>query len=260
MGDLSNAMQGVVDDIKSSAESRGVKVSEIKSDTHNLIERFRLEHQDMANALREKLSSDDTTLREATQQFMGDVKSGLQDMANALREKLSSDESVRKEATQQFMNEMANALREKLSSDDTTLREATQQFMNELASDRREAQEIWRRGFVSVVEEAAPEPVVKEEVEEEVAPQPVVEEKAAEEAVPEEEETAPELATEEVEGEEAAPSPEEQVLKVIARYPEGIRLVDIGNELGVDWRSLIGVVKQLEDRIEKIDNLYYPKS
>ena len=201
MGDLSNAMQGVVDDIKSSAESRGVKVSEIKSDTHNLIERFRLEHQDMANALREKLSSDDTTLREATQQFM-----------------------------------------------------------NELASDRREAQEIWRRGFVSVVEEAAPEPVVKEEVEEEVAPQPVVEEKAAEEAVPEEEETAPELATEEVEGEEAAPSPEEQVLKVIARYPEGIRLVDIGNELGVDWRSLIGVVKQLEDRIEKIDNLYYPKS
>ena len=224
MGDLSNAMQGVVDDIKSSAESRGVKVSEIKSDTHNLIERFRLEHQDMANALREKLSSDDTTRREATQQFMGDAKSGLQDMANALREKLSSDESVRKEATQQFMNE--------------------------LASDRREAQEIWRRGFVSVVEEAAPEPVVKEEVAEEVAPQPVVEEKAAEETVPEEIEVAA----------EAAPSPEEQVLKVIARYPEGIKLVDIGNELGVDWRSLIGVVKQLEDRIEKIDNLYYPKS
>ena len=191
MGDLSNAMQGVVDDIKSSAESRGVKVSEIKSDTHNLIERFRLEHQDMANALREKLSS---------------------------------DESVRKEATQQFMNE--------------------------LASDRREAQEIWRRGFVSVVEEAAPEPVVKEEVAEEVAPQPVVEEKAAEETVPEEIEVAA----------EAAPSPEEQVLKVIARYPEGIKLVDIGNELGVDWRSLIGVVKQLEDRVEKIDNLYYPKS
>jgi len=51
----------------------------------------------------------------------------------------------------------------------------------------------------------------------------------------------------------------EQILRVLRAHPEGIRLVDIGNELGVDWRSLITSTKRLldEGRIEKIDHLYY---
>ena len=54
----------------------------------------------------------------------------------------------------------------------------------------------------------------------------------------------------------------EKVLEVVAKYPEGgIRLVDIGNELGVDWRTLIGSTKSLVDegQVEKIENVYYPK-
>jgi len=37
-------------------------------------------------------------------------------------------------------------------------------------------------------------------------------------------------------------------------------IVDIGNELGVDWRSLTGVVRSLMDEreIERIDSMYYP--
>jgi hypothetical protein len=52
----------------------------------------------------------------------------------------------------------------------------------------------------------------------------------------------------------------ERVMHVIAGHPEGIRLVEIGNELGVDWRGLIGAVKFLMDdgKVEKIDNIYYP--
>jgi len=36
--------------------------------------------------------------------------------------------------------------------------------------------------------------------------------------------------------------------------------VEIGNELGVDWRGLIAVVRALVDEgaVEKIDNEYYP--
>jgi len=46
---------------------------------------------------------------------------------------------------------------------------------------------------------------------------------------------------------------------VLRAHSEGIRLVDIGNELGVDWRSLITFTKRLldEGRIEKIDHHYY---
>jgi hypothetical protein len=60
----------------------------------------------------------------------------------------------------------------------------------------------------------------------------------------------------------ARPLPlEERVLEVIARHPAGIRLVDIGNDLGVDWRSLLGISRTIieEDKVERIDNLYYPK-
>ena len=52
----------------------------------------------------------------------------------------------------------------------------------------------------------------------------------------------------------------ERVLGIVRGHVDGIRLVDIGNELGVDWRSLVGVAKSLlvEGAIEKIDCLYYP--
>jgi hypothetical protein len=281
MGHISDAMQNLVDEIRSSAESRHVKISEMRSDTHNVLERFYLERQDMADALREKFSSDNAARREVTQQLMGnvrsfmddvrsdfqdmantleeklssdraalrkaservtsDVRSDLRDMATALQKKFSSDNAARREAVQQLMNNigasmdntrsdlesMASALKERLSSDETARRDAAQQFMGELASDRRGAQEIWRGSSAGVVEESAPEPVAEEETVEEVAP-----------------------------------SPEDQIVEVVGRHPEGIRLVDIGNELGVDWRGLIGAIKPLVDegRVEKIDNLYYPKS
>lgn len=52
----------------------------------------------------------------------------------------------------------------------------------------------------------------------------------------------------------------ERVLQIVRAHGDGIRLVDMGNELGVDWRGLIGVTKSLleEGKVEKIDCLYYP--
>ena len=181
-----------------------------------------------------------------------------QDMANALKEKLSSDEAARSEATQQFMG----SVREEVKADS----DATQQFIDELTSDRREAQNIWRGRSGGRVEEIAPEPVAEEEPVEEAASEPVAEEEVVEETAPEpvaqEEEVVEVTEPEPIVEEEAALSPEDQILAVVAEHPEGIRLVDIGNELGVDWRGLIGAVKTIvdADRVEKIDNLYYPKS
>lgn len=55
-------------------------------------------------------------------------------------------------------------------------------------------------------------------------------------------------------------SEREQILRVLSGHPDGIRLVDIGNELGVDWRSLITLTKVLADegKVQKIEHLYYP--
>ena len=52
-----------------------------------------------------------------------------------------------------------------------------------------------------------------------------------------------------------------RVLEVIERHPEGVRLVQIGEELGVDWRLLIAPINRLleQGRIRKEDRLYFPR-
>ena len=53
----------------------------------------------------------------------------------------------------------------------------------------------------------------------------------------------------------------ERLLAVIQRHPAGVSIVDIGNELGVDWRSLIATLQPLEEerKIERINTMYYPR-
>ena len=51
-----------------------------------------------------------------------------------------------------------------------------------------------------------------------------------------------------------------QVLRVIRKHPDGMKLVEVGNALGVNWRTLIGAMDSLlkEGKIGKVDNIYYP--
>jgi hypothetical protein len=50
------------------------------------------------------------------------------------------------------------------------------------------------------------------------------------------------------------------VLRVIRQRPEGIHPVEIGNQLGVDWRSTIGPAQALVDEgsVEQIGSELYP--
>lgn len=74
------------------------------------------------------------------------------------------------------------------------------------------------------------------------------------------------MTTEEEEGRSEEPTPTEEatqakrILAVIQQNPVGVSLVDIGNELGVDWRSLIVTLQTLEEerKIERINTMYYP--
>ena len=132
---------------------------------------------------------------------------------------------------------MAKTVRERLASEGQALQEtvqeiraAAQALVGEVVADRRQAHQHWT-----------------ERLKKKITPEAVVAEAAVEEVVAEV---------------EAQPLPlRERVLEAITRHPEGIRLVDIGNDLGVDWRSLLGIARTIveEDKVECIDNLYYPK-
>jgi hypothetical protein len=53
---------------------------------------------------------------------------------------------------------------------------------------------------------------------------------------------------------------EKEILQVIQGHPEGISIVEIGNELGVDFRRLLGSTDALlaSGRIDQVQELFYP--
>ena len=50
-----------------------------------------------------------------------------------------------------------------------------------------------------------------------------------------------------------------EILDVLKKHPEGMKLRDLGNFLGVNWRSLVGLVGSLlrEGKIEKLNGVYF---
>ena len=264
MGGLSNAMQNTVADIKFSTDNRRVSISEMRSETGNMIKRFQLDHLDMAKEQQEKLSSEEAARVKDTRTDIQNIRKALEEKFSSghalrmeaqeqLEEKFSSEHALRMEAQEQFVSNTRD-FRTKLSSETPARVKDTRQFLDAIASDCRKAHELWMSISVDTVEEeAVSQPAV--EVEVEVEEETVAEEK--EETAGKEEESLPPPIAEEVE-----PSLEARILETVTKHSEGIKLVDIGNELGVDWRGLIGGIKSLvdEDKVEKIDNLYYPKS
>ena len=244
-------------------------LGEKRSEVHYLLGCFSLERQDMASALIESF---------------GHFSIERRDMASALHESFSAQEKARREAvmemvegTRQFMEDIRINLGEKrsevhhllgqfslerrdmASAEERTRREAVMEMaegvrasLGETASDLRQAHQVWTE---RLNQKMAPEAMVEEASMAEAPGVGVAEERVAEERVAEERLPEKEAATGEVEGKE------EEILEIIARHAEGIRLVDIGNEMGVDWRALIGVTRSLVDsgRVEKIESLYYPK-
>lgn len=50
-----------------------------------------------------------------------------------------------------------------------------------------------------------------------------------------------------------------EVLAVLKKHPEGMKLRDLGNFLGVNWRSLVGLVSSLcrQGKIERLNDFYF---
>jgi predicted transcriptional regulator of viral defense system len=57
-------------------------------------------------------------------------------------------------------------------------------------------------------------------------------------------------------------SEDQKVLAIVREHAGGIRLVNVGNQMGVNWRSLVVVVGRLlkEGKIGRIDGVYVANS
>ena len=277
MGNLSDSMQAVVDEITASTNSRRHRLQEIDDETKGTLKGYRSERQEMAQTLRKEFiaerahrSAEEHARVDTTQQVMNEIYRSNSEQFASNRAQRSTDEQARLEGTRQLMDEIhrisdqrrvnvselrsnaynlverfklehqdiADALRKKLSSDNTTLKASVHEMVGEMASDIRQAHQTWTEGLKKNRGHEAP-----------VAGKALVESVAEEVKGEPEMEVAPPLST------------EEEILNILTKYPEGIRLIDIGNELGIDWRTLIGPSRSLMDegKVEKIDNPYYSK-
>ena len=248
MGNLSDSMSTLVDEITAATQDRRTHLQELAEETRESLAGWRSELQEVGRALgdhfavnRARRASEAQAQREATQQLMDEVHRGNEQCRVTVSELRSAAHNLVERFGLEHQD-MAEALRERLSSEGEALKGAVREMVGELAADRRQAHQIWTEGLKKKL---APEAVAAEAP---VAAETVVEEAAAEVEAQPEVEAAPPLPL------------EERVLEVIAGHPAGIRLVDIGNELGLDWRSLLGIARSIVDegKVERIDNQYYP--
>ncbi|MBI3327178.1 MAG: hypothetical protein HYZ81_10820 [Nitrospinae bacterium] len=223
---MARGLQGMLEAV---AKARAVRVSELRSDSQNLLQRLKLEHQDMGRALRGNLAA------------QGNARLGADRM-----------EAEERQATMHTLHATlrvdAQHLREGLHRANDGRTHAMRHALQEIGADVRQARDLWREGLKKKLPSVAEVTIRAGGAIAEVAAVPGSAEKTARGAPAEEEA-----------GGRAYPEGD-RVVTVIQAHPDGIRLVEIGNELGVDWRSLIAAVKFLMDegKVEKIDNVYYP--
>ena len=63
-----------------------------------------------------------------------------------------------------------------------------------------------------------------------------------------------------LEGDTALSVTKQDIVRVVEQHPEGVSLMQIGNELGTDWRGLVNWSRRLviDGKVERLDELFYP--
>ncbi len=127
---ISDATKSLTENIEASYATRATSISDVVNETHQLLENFKWEHQERADALRNELAAAE---RERTQAFA------------ALNEKIRDEVVAIERDTTQMLNdfmrghkERINTLRNELAA---TERERTQAFAAFQSSLRREVDE-----------------------------------------------------------------------------------------------------------------------
>lgn len=280
------------------AERRAGLRAELKEQAQTLrsnLEQFR---QDLNRRSRDRMEQNRRALKETANHLrtqlddftagLAAFTSGLQD-AEARRKEQATDEADRRlsekgdrtaevdrlrqdsrELLDRFSRrhrEMAAALGSSLSGFTDGLSDRVSDFLGELKQSRTEAARVWKELLDSM--EPRPEPVAKTapepapSIETQPAPEPEKRASLVEETVEPEEsqmeaEEEPEIEVpEEDDMEEGL---ESEVLDALEENPQGLRMVEIADLIGVDnWRSLIPVMRELidEGEIRKEDSTYF---
>jgi hypothetical protein len=247
MGKIKTDMEELVNKVRSSVAARHAGVRQVLDEAHRTLTQDRQERHARARGLVTQAQALGTRLaqqgrdrvnaaREA-KRGLGRVAAGRRSAVCENRSRMSGHLTGLRQERSRMSGEFRQSVQEEVADIRAavgTLKDDVQTMMSGIAADVQSATHLWR----NAPEARSGKPVRQAKV----APAPPAAAAAKEPAQP------------------SKPGKRERVLGIVRAHEDGIRLVDIGNELGVDWRTLVGVTKSLleEGAIEKLDCLYYP--
>jgi predicted HicB family RNase H-like nuclease len=279
MNSFNEMMQDIHDDMdRIRKEVAGIfdDVAKFLVETNNMMKTFATEHSDMSAELRASLQANLKERQDQTRSLLNDFNKRLaeisnenQDMAKKLHAELNKSRKDLADSDVQRLKDFKvtmGAIQGRVNE----IQGFVSSLLGDLKNERIQASEIWDKlaeAKAHIGKIIQPAPAAKKEApkaEKPVEPavnKPVAEKKPVEPAktktVAGEKPKQP--VAEKVEKKEL--SLEDRVLDYIAKHPKGIRVSDMEKPLG-ETRMKIGyTAKQLldEGKVNKVDNLYFPK-
>jgi len=264
---IKEEMEKLGEEIIGSYDVRVERIEQLKKETEetlkssrDLLNNFQDDHKKMSLEQRKNLSEYKENLEGEVKEMLKGFRLSLEKTGSDLRKDLAKGAKRRKaevnktlEDTQKMMNDfkvshsqMSKELRKNLTKSNQGIKSEVSSMLNDFSSaqdklraDLEKASLSWQQTASALQEKRSG---VKKSIPE------VLEKKTIKETLPKKTKIAEEL------------SDKKQALVLIKKHPEGIKLTEIGAELGKDWRWYIPTVKELmeENKIRKEENLYYP--
>jgi len=224
-------------------------VSNLTKEVSDMIKRFEKEHKEMADKLKANLAKGEEDRLKAFKPIMAEIQKRIKEIETYVKNKLKEFSDAHADMSEELKKELAKYVDDMVNATKKLMAEiqARQKERNAEVADLLEAYKTEREkmaaNWQALTSKMAKKRGIKPEVEVEVKVRPV--EEAIEEAV---EEVPPEI------------SLEDRVLEFIERHPEGVRVSDMEEALGVPRQRLGKIAKTLldKDKVRKEENLYFP--
>lgn len=231
-------------------------VSDLGKEVSAMIERFQKEHKTMADELKENLEKGEADRLKTFNDMMGNIHQDINQIETYVANKLKEfsdahagmSEELKKMLTQ-YVDDMVKATKQLMGDIQKRQKERNAEVADLLETFKTEREKM-AANWQALTATMAKKKGIKPKVEAEVKVRPVKEaiEAIKEVIEEEEEEVTPDMGL------------DEKILQFIDKHPEGVRVGDMEETLGVVRMRLGVIAKKLleEGKIRKEENMYFP--
>ncbi|MEW6002860.1 MAG: hypothetical protein AB1638_09480 [Nitrospirota bacterium] len=234
--DLSKSVEDMLKGFQKSHKQMSVEqaksladfVADLTKNVGNMMKGIQKAHKEMADELKESLEKGETDRLKSFKSMMGNIRKGIKDIESYVANKLKEFSDAHAEMSEELKKDLAKYVSGIVSG--------TKKLLSKYSSDMKKAANAWQ-GMSETLSRARKGRAVVPKLEAKVKVRPV------EEAV-----------------EEVEVDLEEKVLEFINQHPEGLKVSDMEEPLGVARTRLGAIAKRLldEGKVRKEENLYFP--